>query len=69
MGPPGLAGPPGESGREVSSLYPLACAHAGPVVLCLTSSPEWTFTFPPSLSRELLVLKAPLEEMVLLDPR
>lgn len=35
----------------------------------LTSSLEWTLTFSPSPNRDLLVLKAPLEGMVLLAPR
>lgn len=69
MGPPGLAGPPGESGREVSSLYPLASDCAGPLGLCLTSFLGWSLTSPHSLYRDPLVLKAPLEETALLALR
>lgn len=69
MGPPGLAGPPGESGREVRSLHPLASDGAGLLGLCLTSFLRLSLTSPNSLYRDPLVLKAPLEEMALLAPR
>lgn len=69
MGPPGLAGPPGESGREVSSRQPHSSALSLVIWAFACASLPWLTHLCLSLCRDLLVLKAPLDEMVLLAPR
>lgn len=69
MGPPGLAGPPGESGREVSSRRPHSSALGMAIWAFAFASLPWLTHVCPSVCRDLPVLKAPLDEMVLLAPR
>lgn len=70
MGPPGLAGPPGESGREVSHRQPRASApNEATLAFARASLPLADTHLSLSLCRDLLVLKAPLDEMVLPAPR
>lgn len=70
MGPPGLAGPPGESGREVSRHQPhISVLSVAVLAFARASLPLADAYLSASLCRDLLVLKAPLDEMVLLAPR